>query len=43
MSCSGRAATTVAGVPTVRANGIDLHDERFGAGLRAPHLAVEDA
>jgi pimeloyl-ACP methyl ester carboxylesterase len=32
MSCSGRTATTVPGVPTVRANGIDIHYERFGEG-----------
>ena len=28
----GRTATTVAGVPTVRANGIDLYYERLGSG-----------
>jgi len=32
MSCSAAATTTVPGVPTVRANGIDLHYERLGSG-----------
>jgi pimeloyl-ACP methyl ester carboxylesterase len=32
MSCSAAATTTVAAVPTVRANGIDLYFERLGSG-----------